>query len=143
MTTLPAEANQSLVTAPERLPSSHVGWVSDYLSQLQVMWLRASMPAQAVLLLIDRADYAGNLVLSLLQSRQKFIQFRSDSRATLGYARRWYVEETIGLVYDSLSLEFTPPDISLLDQTRQGILVFAEGEVSVSDGRLPLHGAPK
>lgn len=138
-----SEAKVSSAAAPQRMASSHEGWLSDYLAQLQVMWLRASMPAQAVLLLVDQSDYAGNLVLSMLRSRQRFTQVHGDSRATVGYARRLFVEEAIRLVYESLSLEFTPPQLGLLNQTRQAILVFAEGEVSVSDGRLPFDGGSK
>ncbi len=125
------------------MPSSHHAWVSDYLSRLQIMWVRASMPPQGVLVLIDRTDYAGSLVLSLLRSRQKFTQVLADSRATVGYSARAFVEESIRLVYDSLSREFTPPETALLDQARHAVLVFAEGEVSVCDARIPLNGAPK
>lgn len=138
-----AETRASLTVAPQRSSYSHHEWVSDYLSQLQVMWLRASMPEQAVLVLVERSDYAGGLVLSLLRSKQKLTQILVDSRATVGYASRTSVEETICLVYDSLSFEFTPPEKALLDQTRQPVLVFADGEVSVFDGRLPLEGVLK
>lgn len=138
-----AEKTENSTAAPQRLPSSHHEWVSDYFSQLQVMWLRASMPEQAVVVLIDRSDYAGSLVLSLLRSQQKFTPIFIDLRATVGYASRTSVDETIRLVYDSLSFEFTPPEKALLDQTRQPVMVFADGEVSVSDGRIPLDGASK
>lgn len=138
-----AEKTENSTAAPKRLPSSHHEWVSDYFSQLQVMWLRASMPEQAVVVLIDRSDYAGSLVLSLLRSQQKFTPIFIDLRATVGYASRTSVDETIRLVYDSLSFEFTPPEKALLDQTRQPVMVFADGEVSVSDGRIPLDGASK
>lgn len=136
-----AETRESLTEGAKRLSCSHHEWVSDYLSQLQVMWLRASMPEQAVLVLVERSDYAGSLVLSLLRSKQKLTQILVDSRATVGYASRTSVEEIIRLVYDSLSFEFTPPEKALLDQTRQPVLVFADGEVSVFDGRLPLEDA--
>ena len=135
------EVREHSAVAPQRLPISHHEWVSDYLPRLQVMWLRASMPEQAVLVLTDPFDYAGSLVLSLLRSKQKFTQILADSRATVGYASRASVEETICLVYDSLSFEFTPPEKALLDQTRQPVLVFADGDVSVIDGRLPLDEA--
>ena len=137
------EKTENSSTAPQRLPSSHHEWVSDYFSRLQVIWLRASMPEQAVVVLIDRSDYAGSLVLSLLRSQQKFTPILVDLRATVGYASRTSVDETIRLVYDSLSFEFTPPEKALLDQTRQPVMVFADGEVSVSDGRIPLDGASK
>lgn len=143
MNVLPIATRPSQTASPQRLPSSHHDWVSDYLSQLQVMWWRASMPAQAVLLLVDRKDYPGGLVLSLLRSREQLTHVLTDSRATVGYASRSFVEETIHFVYDSLSLDFTPPEMSLLAQASQAILVFADGEVSVSDGRIPLDVAVK
>ncbi len=141
MDVLSMSTKESQRAAAQPLPSSHHAWLSDYLSRLQVMWWRTSMPAQAVLLLVDRHDYPGSLVLSLLRSREQLTQVLTDSRATVGYAPRSFVEDTIRLVYDSLSLEFTPPEMSLLAQASQAILVFADGEVSVSDGRIPLNGA--
>lgn len=86
------------------------------------------------MLLVARKDYAGNLLLSLLRSQQQLTTVFSDTAATLAYGLRHCVEQCIDLVYGSLSLEFTPPEIGQLADMNNALLVFADTEVSIIDG---------
>jgi hypothetical protein len=87
-----------------------------------------------VLLLVAGSDYAGNLVLSQLRSQQALSIVSIDCSVTLAYADRDVVQASIDFIYDSLSLEFTPPEIQRLATTTHPVLVFADTEVFLLDG---------
>jgi hypothetical protein len=52
---------------------------------------------------------------------------------TLAYAARDVVQASIDFIYDSLSLEFTPPEIQRLATTMHALLVFSDTEVFLLD----------
>ena len=119
---------------PQCLPLGRAGGLSSYLAECEALWRRQVVPENAVLLLIEKSDYAGNLLLSLLRSQQQLTNLLIDQKFTLSHASRSIVEEKIQFVYASLSLEFTPPEIQRLRTFKNALLVFSDTEVSALDG---------
>lgn len=127
------DAREMLTVLPPRQPFGCENWLSPYLAECEALWQREAVPQHTVLLLVAGADYAGNLVLSQLRSRQALSTVVIDCRVTLAYAADDAVQESIRFVYDSLSLEFTPPEIQRLATTTHALLVFADTEVFLFD----------
>jgi hypothetical protein len=127
-------ATDMLTDWPQRQPSGYADRLSPYLAECDSLWQREALPKNTVLLLVAGADYAGNLVLSQLRSKQALSTVLTDSKVTMAYADRSVVQESIHFVYDSLSLEFTPPEIERLTTTMHPLLVFADTEVFLLDG---------
>ncbi len=127
-------AKEILTDWPQRQPLGDADWQSPYLAECETLWQQAALPQNTVLLLVAGADYAGNLVLSQLRSQGVLSTVLIDSRVTLAYADRSLVQDSIHFVYDSLSLEFTPPEIDRLATTMHALLVFADTEVFLLDG---------
>ena len=128
------DATEMLTDWPQRKPLGDADWLSPYLAECEPLWQREALPQNTVLLLVAGADYAGNLVLSQLRSKQALSTVLTDSKVTMAYATRSVVQESIHFVYDSLSLEFTPPEIDRLTTTMHPLLVFADTEVFLLDG---------
>jgi hypothetical protein len=128
------DATDMLTDWPQRQPSGYADWLSPYLAECDSLWQREALPKNTVLLLVAGADYAGNLVLSQLRSKQALSTVLTDSKVTMAYADLSVVQESIHFVYDSLSLEFTPPEIGRLTTTMHPLLVFADTEVFLLDG---------
>jgi hypothetical protein len=128
------DATDILTDWPQRQPSGYADWLSPYLAECDSLWQREALPKNTVLLLVAGADYAGDLVLSQLRSKQALSTVLTDSKVTVAYADRSVVQESIHFVYDSLSLEFTPPEIERLTTTTHPLLVFADTEVFSLDG---------
>ncbi|MCE2859857.1 MAG: hypothetical protein LW731_08435 [Oxalobacteraceae bacterium] len=112
----------------------HADWLLPYLAECESLWHRENLPQHTVLLLVAGSDYAGNLVLSQLRSQQTLSIVLIDCNVTLAYAPRDVVKASIEFIYDSLSLEFTPPEIQRLVTTTHPVLVFADTEVFLLDG---------
>ena len=123
-----------LTEAPRCLPLGRAGGMSSYLAECEALWRRQAVPEKAVLMLIEKSDYAGNLLLSLLRSERQLTSVLSDEKFTLSYAPRSVVEEKIQFVYASLSSEFTPPEIQRLRTFKNALLVFSDTEVTALDG---------
>ncbi len=115
-------------------PLGHADWLSPYLAECESLWHRENLPQHTVLLLVAGSDYAGSLVLSQLKSQQTLSIVSIDCNVTLAYADRDVVQASIDFIYDSLSLEFTPPEIQRLATTTHPVLVFADTEVFLLDG---------
>jgi hypothetical protein len=128
------DATEILIDWPQRQPWGDADWLSPYLAECEPLWQREALPKNTVLLLVAGADYAGNLVLSQLRSKQALSTVLTDPKVTMAYADRSVVQESIHFVYDSLSLEFTPPEIDRLTSTMHPLLVFADTEVFLLDG---------
>ena len=128
------DATEMLTYRPLRQPLGDADWLSPYLAECEPLWQRKALPQNTALLLVAGADYAGNLVLSQLRSKQALSTVLTDSKVTMAYADRSVVQESIHFVYDSLSLEFTPPEIDRLTTTTHPLLVFADTEVFLLDG---------
>lgn len=122
-----------LTDVPQCLPLGRAGGLSSYLAECEALWRRQVVPENAVLLLIEKSDYAGNLLLSLLRSQQQLTNLLIDEKFTLAHAPRNVVEEKVQFVYASLSLEFTPPEIQRLRTFKNALLVFSDSEVSALD----------
>ncbi len=128
------DARDILINQPQRQTLVHTDWLSPYLAECEALWQRGVLPQHSVLLLVAGADYAGNLVLSQLRSQQALSIISLDCNVTLAYAARDVVQASIDFIYDSLSLEFTPPEIQRLATTTHALLVFSDTEVFLLDG---------
>ena len=128
------DAREMLTDVPQCLPLGRAGGMSSYLAECEALWRHQVVPESAVLMLIQKSDYAGNLLLSLLRSQQQLTNLLIDEKFTLAHAPRSIVEEKIQFVYASLSLEFTPPEIQRLRTFKNALLVFSDTEVSALDG---------
>ena len=128
------DTKEMLIDWPQHQPLGYADWLSPYLAACEPLWQREALPQNMVLLIVAGADYAGNLVLSQLRSQQALSTLLTDSKLTMAYAARAVVQESIHFVYDSLSLEFTPPEIERLTTTTHPLLVFADTEVFLLDG---------
>ena len=131
---LPMDTREMLTDVPRCLPLGRADGMSSYLAECEALWRRQVVPENAVLMLVQESDYAGNLLLSLLRSQQQLTPVLLDAKFTLAHAPRSAVEERIQFVYASLSLEFTPPEIQRLRTVKNALLVFADTEVSAIDG---------
>lgn len=109
-------------------------WLSPYLAECERLWHREDLPQHTVLLLVAESDYVGSLVLSQLRSQQTLSILSIDCNVTLAYAARDVVQASIDFIYDSLSLEFTTPEIHRLATTTNALLIFADTEVLLLDG---------
>jgi len=128
------DTREMLTDIPRCLPLGRASGMSSYLAECEALWRRQVVPENAVLMLVERSDYAGNLLLSLLRSQQQLTNVLIDDKFTLAHAHRSVVEEKIQFVYASLSLEFTPPEIQRLRTFKNALLVFSDTEVSAIDG---------
>lgn len=128
------DVREMLTDVPQCLPLGRADDMSSYLAECEALWRRQGVPDNAVLMLIQKSDYAGNLLVSLLRSQQQLTPVLIDAKFTLAHAPRSVVEEKIQFVYASLSLEFTPPEMQRLRTVKNALLVFADTEVSALDG---------
>jgi hypothetical protein len=128
------DARAIFTDQPQRQPLAHADWLSPYLAECEALWQRGGLPQHTVLLLVAGSDYAGNLVLSQLRSQHALSILSMDRHVTLAHAARDVVQASIDFIYDSLSLEFTPPEIQCLATTTHALLVFSDTEVFLLDG---------
>ena len=123
-----------LMDVPQCLALGRSEGISSYLAECEALWRREVVPENAVLMLVQKSDYAGNLLLSLLRSQQQLSPVLIDAKFTLAHASLSVVEEKIQFVYASLSLEFIPPEIRRLRKVKNALLVFTDTEVLATDG---------
>jgi hypothetical protein len=127
---------------PSLRQGGFVSLLSDCLPDCQAVWQQSTQPDHIVLLLVAHDDFAGNLLLSLLRSAQQLTPIRTDAEVTLACAPRGWVEDRLTMVYESLSRDFTPPDLQQLGAASRALLVFADTEVMVVNAITSKPSAP-
>ncbi len=104
-----------------------------YVDQCASVWRQQGLSSGMALVIVEHTDFAGSLVLSLLEARPGTRRVQQDALTRMVVASRTTVGEVIDIAFGSLSLEFSAPPIHRLFDSACPLMVFAGAGVEIMD----------